>query len=181
MQDKTLKFNKNATILSAASVVGAHEHEGPLGDFFENKYFLPFSPDYKEDNNSNFYQFFAYKMIDNIPTLVGTLLINHCLRFEFQDYIEYLVVNPHYQNRGIGTQMLSSILQNPSNFTNSENPKNLVGYIHCDNIPSLKLVKKLGFKEFTYPHFDDYNYLYSTSYLAFIYNVKEMNSDRTKN
>ena len=35
MQDKTLKFDKDTTIVSAASVVGAHEHEGPLGDFFD--------------------------------------------------------------------------------------------------------------------------------------------------
>ena len=35
MQDKTLKFNSDTTIISAASVVGAHEHEGPLGNFFD--------------------------------------------------------------------------------------------------------------------------------------------------
>lgn len=35
MQDKTLKFNKDTTVLSAASVVGAHEHEGPLGELFD--------------------------------------------------------------------------------------------------------------------------------------------------
>ena len=35
MQDKTLRFSKDTTILSAASVVGAHEHEGPLGSFFD--------------------------------------------------------------------------------------------------------------------------------------------------
>ena len=35
MQDKTLRFSKDTTIVSAASVVGAHEHEGPLGSFFD--------------------------------------------------------------------------------------------------------------------------------------------------
>ena len=35
MQDKTLKFSKDTTIISSASVVGAHEHEGPLGSFFD--------------------------------------------------------------------------------------------------------------------------------------------------
>lgn len=35
MQDKTLRFSKDTTIVSAASVVGAHEHAGPLGSFFD--------------------------------------------------------------------------------------------------------------------------------------------------
>lgn len=35
MQNKTLKFNKNATVISCASVVGKHEHEGPVGSFFD--------------------------------------------------------------------------------------------------------------------------------------------------
>ena len=35
MQRKTLKFSKDTTVISSASVVGAHEHEGPLGSFFD--------------------------------------------------------------------------------------------------------------------------------------------------
>lgn len=35
MQNKTLKFGNNTTIISSASVVGRHEHEGPVGDCFD--------------------------------------------------------------------------------------------------------------------------------------------------
>ncbi len=35
MQNKILKFEGGAAIVSAASVVGKHEHEGPLGDCFD--------------------------------------------------------------------------------------------------------------------------------------------------
>ena len=35
MQDKTLKFSEDTTILVTASVVGAKEHEGPIGDVFD--------------------------------------------------------------------------------------------------------------------------------------------------
>ncbi len=35
MKDYTLKFQNDTTIIAAASVVGGHEHEGPIGDCFD--------------------------------------------------------------------------------------------------------------------------------------------------
>ena len=35
MQNKTIKFNKDVTVISSASVVGKHEHEGPIGACFD--------------------------------------------------------------------------------------------------------------------------------------------------
>ncbi len=35
MQNKTLKFNEDTTIICAASVVGGHEHAGPIGSCFD--------------------------------------------------------------------------------------------------------------------------------------------------
>ena len=35
MQKEIIKFKKAPTIISTYSVVGKKEHEGPLGDFFD--------------------------------------------------------------------------------------------------------------------------------------------------
>lgn len=35
MQNKTLRFSKDTTVISTGSVVGAKEHEGPVGDVFD--------------------------------------------------------------------------------------------------------------------------------------------------
>lgn len=153
-------------------------HNLPLGDFLEHKYFLPLAPEYLSDDSCQFYQYFAYQNIDNNPTLVGTVLINHTDKFEFKNYIEYLIVNPEFQRKGIGTRMLSSIIENPDKFTHSDNPEDLIGYIHKDNTASLHLVKKLGFKEFAHKSFWQEDYLLSSQYYTYIYNIKEMNFDR---
>ena len=141
--------------------------------YFEKQYFTPTDTSFRVNDDSHFYQYFAYKKINDKITLVGTALINHYPKSSHQDYIEYFIVNPDYQKSGIGTQMLSSIIENAQHFTHSPETHNLVVYIHEDNEASIRLVNRFGFKQFAYKNPFDEDYYLSTPLYAYTINTKE--------
>jgi RimJ/RimL family protein N-acetyltransferase len=88
--------------------------------------------------------------------LVGTAIIannSNDIKIEFNNYtlpnnlkILYLVINPDYQNRGIGTRMIKSIIDNQQFFSQSAKTSGISGEIHKDNIASQKAILKNHFE-----------------------------------
>jgi len=60
--------------------------------------------------------------------------------------IEYTVINPDHQGKGIGTMLYKTIKDNIDFFGEYETPTCIQASIHNDNIPSRKTVIKNGFK-----------------------------------
>ena len=152
-----------------------------LGDYFENKYFNPSSSHVLYSGTNHFYQYFAYRPEKNShPRLVGTVLINHCDDLpNFSDYIEYIVVNPEEQQKGNGSQMILSILENPTFFTKNKTPSCIVSYIRNTNKNSIKTLLNLGFKKFYQPESIGLND--EPSYPQFeilVYDFKEHNLEK---
>lgn len=63
--------------------------------------------------------------------------------------INYLVVIPKAQGRGVGTRMLSSIKNNPSFFSHSLYTQTTSAIVHKNNIASKTIFYRNGFKEYT--------------------------------
>ena len=62
------------------------------------------------------------------------------------DKIEYLVVNPEYQNRGYGTRVVMSIRDNLDYFAPNSTHNSLSSSVHLNNKPSIKVFERSGFK-----------------------------------
>ena len=59
--------------------------------------------------------------------------------------INFLMVNPHMQNRGIGTRAVKTILHNMDYFTTNEDNNTMQSLIHYKNIASQKVFRKNDF------------------------------------
>ena len=102
--------------------------------------------------NNSCYQAFAF---DN-EQLVGTAILTtdkpkHVyLEDEISDRlkINYIIVNPNYTNRGIGTRMLKSINDNQKLFCNSVKTKGTVAWVYPTNTASQKTFLKNKFTRF---------------------------------
>ena len=127
--------------------------EMPLGDYMYDMC------DIANDNydTSQYFHLLAYEG----NNLVGTSLIainSKDIRFEFNDFtlpnnmkILFLIVNPEYQNLGIGTRMIKSIIENQDFFSHKSKTSGISTDIHNENISSQKAFLKNNFTTFTPP------------------------------
>ena len=58
--------------------------------------------------------------------------------------LQYIVLNPNYQNHGYGTYILKELVSNSNNYFGCK-PKNIYANIEKENTASLNLFKKFGF------------------------------------
>jgi len=87
---------------------------------------------------------FSIKTQDN--EIAGFILA--CL-FNISSYkpeliLQYIVLNPHYQNEGYGTMVLNELLSNPQKYF-TYSPTEVYANIQKENKASLNLFKKFGF------------------------------------
>lgn len=78
--------------------------------------------------------------------IVGFLILS---AYELQTsspemFVQYIVLNPKYQNHGYGTGILHELFSNFKKYIGVK-PKQIFSYIHQDNIASQKLFKHFGF------------------------------------
>ena len=64
--------------------------------------------------------------------------------------IQYIVLNPNYQNLGYGTEILNEIISNSCDYFSCK-PHDIYANIEKENSASLNLFKKFGFKFSTAP------------------------------
>lgn len=60
--------------------------------------------------------------------------------------VEYAIINPNYQGKGIGTMLYKTLKDNIDFFSEYDTPAIIQASIHNENIPSRKTVIKNGFK-----------------------------------
>ena len=60
-------------------------------------------------------------------------------------FVQYIVLNPKYQGKGYGTEILHELFSNFKKYINFR-PKYVFSYIHKDNEASKNLFKHFGFK-----------------------------------
>ena len=100
--------------------------------------------------------------------LVGSAIIannSNDIKLKLNNYtlpnnlkILYLLINPDYQNRGIGTRMIKSIVDNQQFFSHTAKTQGITGDIHKDNIASQKAILKNHFNVYTpAPKNDDFS------------------------
>jgi len=102
--------------------------------------------------NNSTYQAFAFDK----DKLVGTaILTTDKHKYVFYDKeisdrlkINFIVVNPNYTSRGIGTRMISSINNNQREFCHSVKTKGTVAWVSPHNPASQKAFLKNKFKRF---------------------------------
>lgn len=70
--------------------------------------------------------------------------------------IDYFVVVPSSQGRGIGTRAIASILNNPEFFAPENEIATIETQIHKENIPSQKIFRRNGFGKYTLEDFQVY-------------------------
>lgn len=58
-------------------------------------------------------------------------------------FLQYIIINPKYQNQGIGTEILNN-LSNAIKTAIGKKPKSMFSYIEKENFASQKLYKKFG-------------------------------------
>ena len=98
------------------------------------------------------------KYLDEPDTI--NLLVN---ADEKNIYIEYIIVNPKYQGRGIATRFYKTIQDNIEFFSGSNNTHLIQLSINHENIASRKAVIKNNFKRMK-PH-NSADFIYATYYL----------------
>lgn len=59
-------------------------------------------------------------------------------------FLQYIVINPKYQNQGIGTEIAKELFLNAEKYIGIK-PKEIFAYIDIKNIPSQKLFKNFNF------------------------------------
>lgn len=60
-------------------------------------------------------------------------------------FLQYIVVNPAFQNKGYGTAILSKLLTEPKKYVGAK-PVNIFSYIHNNNFASKNLYDSIGFE-----------------------------------
>ena len=73
--------------------------------------------------------------------LVGVVLLTHAEKGYSFATIEYIVVGPEAQGKGVGTRMINSIKSNPQFFINDYQGK-IDAYVNSDNMPSKRAFLK---------------------------------------
>ncbi len=61
--------------------------------------------------------------------------------------INYLIVNPQFQNQGVGTRVIRSITENLEYFTTAKDISTVMAFVHGRNIASQKAMLKNKFKK----------------------------------
>lgn len=107
------------------------------GEFDLDSYLISFVGD------DNCEECLFYAFVDG--KLCGVVLISPPSNCSDDSCIQYLIVNPALQGKGIGTAMIASIFENGKFFTNNLHKGRFVGLVHEDNIASRKACIKSGF------------------------------------
>lgn len=85
-----------------------------------------------------------YYAIEN-DDVVGVAMIREPSdNYDFSS-IEYLVVNPEFQYKGVGTRMVASIKNNPEFFVGNKHKGRFIAYVRQENEPSKKVFLKNKF------------------------------------
>lgn len=90
---------------------------------------------------------FAFVAKANDGEIVGFLIMS---AFDLQSskpelFLQYVVVNPKYQHKGYGTEMLKELFSNFKKYI-SVRPKNIFSYVHVENEASKHLFNHFGFE-----------------------------------
>ena len=108
----------------------------------EIKAYIEYCKNHNHFLHNNFSEYLSYKQAQRI--LRNTTQTNNT-------EINYLVVVPPAQNKGVGTRAVRSITHNMDFFA-PENPiATIYTQIHKDNIPSQVIFRKENYKTFTAP------------------------------
>lgn len=115
------------------------------GKFFAESYaslknpaFMDY-PGFKEPDKLNSFLYFLYDLNDS-QNFFGATILN--LEEDELD-IEYLVINPSFQNKGIGARVLTSLKENMKALSEDEKPKIVTAMVDKENSPSIKLFSRI--------------------------------------
>ncbi|MBE5738848.1 MAG: GNAT family N-acetyltransferase [Clostridiales bacterium] len=136
-------------------LVSKNNNDG-MGTYFFNRYIRPDRdiPPQHEDKTFHFITAFQADSKGKVtnPTPLGTVLLSHAgVNTKYRDVLEYIVVNPDIQSKGVGSKLLSSMATDFSFFTEDPESKSLATYIHNKNTASRKLFTGVGFQKFIPP------------------------------
>ena len=147
-----------------------------MGSYFFNKYLSPTRERLSQHENKSFHLVTGFRadkdgsVSDKTP--IGTVLLSH-ENYEaiYKDHLEYIVVNPDMQGRGVGTKMLESMSTNLGFFTGDTASQSLVTYIKNSNKASIRLFANMGFKKYTPPYIEGMtDNMYNSPYSSYIHN-----------
>ena len=118
----------------------------PCGDFLtrlyanENPIFAdqPFADKEKAVNN---FLYFLYDGKNENPLVGATYLSNNKLIDELA--VEYLVINPKFQNMGLGTRFIRSLKENMQALSGRETNNVITTVVDKENVASIKLFSKI--------------------------------------
>ncbi len=152
------------------------ESKKGMGSYFFNKYLSPNKESTPEDEYKTFRLITAFragqdgKVVDTSP--IGTVLLSHeNYDVAYKDYLEYIVVNPDMQGKGIGTEMMESMSGNLPFFTGDENSVSLATYIRNNNTASKKLFTNMGFRKYVPPYIEGLtDHICNSNYSPYINN-----------
>ncbi|MGN0961207.1 MAG: GNAT family N-acetyltransferase [Christensenellales bacterium] len=150
-------FRKNNKILdswsSAPNVQEYISNEQPVSSLFLDFF----------DDGCNIYYCFDKKI------LAGAVLISEPYFKDDNSTIEYIVVNPELQGRGIGTRMIKSITSNPQFFVGDKYNGKFVASVSETNLASQKAFLKNNFQVLQKPKSK-----IITKYLRFFFSERNM-------
>lgn len=152
------------------------ESKKGMGSYFFNKYLSPSRDKTPEDEYKSFRLITAFradksgKVVDKSP--IGTVLLSHeNYEVAYRDYLEYIVVNPDMQGKGIGGEMMESMSGNFPFFTGDENSVSLATYIKNHNVASKKLFTNMGFRKYEPPYIEGLtDHICNSNYSSYINN-----------
>lgn len=152
------------------------ESKKGMGSYFFNKYLSPSREKSPNDDYKVFHLVTAFradksgKVVDQSP--IGTVLLSHeNYDVTYKDYLEYIVVNPNIQGKGIGTEMMESMSGNLPFFTGDENSRSLATYIRKNNTASRKLFVNMGFSVYEQPYIEGMSDdICNSNYLSYVNN-----------
>lgn len=102
--------------------------------------------------------------------LIGTAFISGPYSNTDSATIEYIIVDPKAQGRGLATRMIKSITNNPKFFIGEKYNGKIVASIHKENIGSQKAFLKNSFQVVKKP------VIYSPNYLRVLYSEPKTNT-----
>ena len=117
----------------------------PCGDFFISTYASVKNPafidssDLKEQKKLDSFLYFLYDL-QNFQNFFGATILN--LEEDELD-IEYLVINPNFQNKGIGARVLTSLKEHMTVLSEDEKSKIVTALVDKENSPSIKLFSRV--------------------------------------